>query len=253
MKFLDELKQSLMSMILENDLEPQFNKLFNKYKDKKNKDNNLFKLNYHFVSEEKVSLNKEFFSYILLDNTSIKKQVYEELIKLIYSDLNISRLTINLKNYQNSFSLLTLSLINNKLKLTEEQKLFIEKEALSSDTASHKNNGYDLRYFILRNKNWDVEEKVNLINKFYDKITIKEKLIEWKNAIDKRTIKKLNLEELFNLPYDDYYCLLKDTDTSEDVWLDVRACYTLYLCNHRHNELNVEEKSRILKKNNIEE
>lgn len=234
MELIDEVKQSLMNLILENNLEPQFNELFNKYK-KPEKDKGKFKIKNHLINEDKVLLNEEFFAYILLDNSSIKPQVYSDLIKLVYSNLTISRLTIKLDGYNNLFSFLTLSLMNKNIKLTKEQKQFVIKEATSKDTASHVNNGLDIRYFMLQNGSWSLDEKLDIIPKIYDSLTIEQKMLELKNNIHKKTVEKYEVETLFNLIYEDYYCLLKDTDDASKVWDDVHIYQMLYLYKQKAN------------------
>lgn len=66
---------------------------------------------------------------ILVDYDSVDKDIYNRLIKLIYSNKQISRLVLNGAS-NGGYSFLLMSLWNHGLKLTNEQKEFAEKEAM---------------------------------------------------------------------------------------------------------------------------
>src|SRR5574344_1136397 len=66
---------------------------------------------------------------MLVDYENVDKDVYNELIKLIYSNEQIARIVLDgASNGGDSF--LLMSLWNHELKLTNEQKEFAEKEAM---------------------------------------------------------------------------------------------------------------------------
>lgn len=250
MVLADQIKGSVMSLIIQNDLEEQFNELFNKYKQPEK--DKIFKKKIHKINEDKVLLNEEFFAYILLDNTNIKPEVFDSLIKLIYSNITVSRLSIYLEEYHSNFSLLTLSLFNKKLKLNKEQKEYAIKEIKSKETASHVNNGYDSRYALIRNLNWSLEEKVELIPDIYDAITIEQKILEIKNNIRKRIVVDRDIKDLEDLTYVDYYALVKDQDDRDYVFDEVQAHFVFTKYKESLYSKSIEENRRTHKKDNGE-
>ena len=67
---------------------------------------------------------------ILIDYSSVDKEIYKELIDTIYSNQRIARIVLD--GYSNGgFSFLLMTLWNHNLKLTEEQKAFAVSEAMN--------------------------------------------------------------------------------------------------------------------------
>lgn len=58
------------------------------------------------------------------------------------------------------------ALKNFNLNLTNDQKHFAVEETMNSN--EHGKGSFDIRYWILRNPNWTIEEKEKLIYEFYD-------------------------------------------------------------------------------------
>ena len=176
---------------------------------------------------------------ILIDYENVDKDIYQELINLIYSNEQIARIVQD--GYSNGgFSYLLMSLWNKNLKLTQEQKYFAVNEAMNkigtvrykeiedaysrdlekrgitnditttididgsinpvgaktkseymnylfnmmSDTQAHGMGSFDIRYWILRNPNWTLEEKQKLIMDFwYNDDVYDETLDQWEWGI----------------------------------------------------------------------
>ena len=143
---------------------------------------------------------------ILLDYENVDPNIYNQLIDIIYSNVNIARYVVDNSNFGNS--LLLMSLFNNNLKLTDEQKNFAVDEAMNkvgtvryeqklneyvsklkekkistlliekillnhyifsviNANQAHGVDFKDIRYYILRNSSWSFEEKQKLVNDFW--------------------------------------------------------------------------------------
>lgn len=107
----------------------------------------------------------EICSHILMDYKNIDKSVYLQLIDLIYSNEEIAHSHLTYQNERYSF--LYASLLNSFLGLTEEQKKYAVHEAMFN-RMNHGGRAYDIRYQILKNPNWNFEEKRKLIYDFYE-------------------------------------------------------------------------------------
>lgn len=77
---------------------------------------------------------------ILFDYEQVDKEIYEDLVRSIYSNRDIARIVMDgASNGGNSFLLMTLW--NQNLKLTEEQKAFAVDEAMNKiGTVRYQNN-----------------------------------------------------------------------------------------------------------------
>lgn len=148
---------------------------------------------------------------ILISYDEVDKTIYNKLIDIIYSNINIARIVLD--GYSNGgYSFLLMSLWNEDLVLNREKKVFAVYEAMhktgskkdvkeSNDYLKEYNNDYiglyfnnlvkslstvnahgrgafDIRYYILRNKNWSKEEKEKLIYDFYQNDELYEALLE---------------------------------------------------------------------------
>lgn len=229
---------------------------------------------------------------ILKDYKDIDSVAYNELIKSIYTNTDIARLVMNgFSNGGDSF--LLMSLWNNSLKLTKEQKTFAVDEAMNkigttrykeqsdeysnnldeqgvtdniittididgcinpigaktkteyfnyaftkmSDTQAHGTGAFDIRYYILRNPNWTLEEKRKLIIDFwYDDETYDEYLEQWEWGVvnDSENYKgesfpPFDRYELFNeWSYEmllDYY---EDKKTTDRIWGEMEFCRQMH-------------------------
>ncbi len=143
-----------------------------------------------------------------MDYNNVNEDIYNKLINIIYSNIDIARLGID----KDSFLLLILK--NKKLKLDDDKKSFLINEALNckgtvKDTEinsylnivndknlystginnvdidyPHGKGEYDIRYYILFNDNFTKDEKKNLIYDFYADDKIYEKYLNaWRNSV----------------------------------------------------------------------
>ena len=151
-------------------------------------------------------------SLILLDKDLYNTEIYNTLINKIYQNKNIARDKSVIKNK----TFLILSLLNEDLKLTKEQKIFLIYEAENSPYTekSYKENKnnldnlhgtgfFDIRYKILKNINFTLHEKINLFLLFYPDNDLKIEILselEWEVA---RDLQIANYEK----DYEDIYFL----------------------------------------------
>lgn len=117
--------------------------------------------------------------FILRYPNEVNRNIYQELVNKVYSNTDLARIVID--GYSNGgYSFLLYTLMNNDLKLTLEQKNFAMQEALNkigsenidysyllSDSQAHGQGVYDIRYWILKNKNFNKIEKKIIIFKGY--------------------------------------------------------------------------------------
>ena len=226
--------------------------------------------------------------YILSDCENIDKDIYQELINLIYSNEQIARIVVNGAS-NGGYSYLLMSLWNEDLKLTKEQKAFAVHEAMFkigtvwqkeledsysrslekrgitddttvidvdgcvnpigaktkseymnhlfnilSDTQAHGKGAFDIRYQILRNSNWSIEEKEKLIMDFwYDDEEYSDTLDEWEGDIinDIAALDNHNFFEPYYLHEYSYADLLKisgDKDKTDVIWSEIEFCKTMH-------------------------
>ena len=140
-------------------------------------------INYNFKS--KIIATK-----ILKDKSMYKTKIYKDIVNKILKSKTLAREYI-FKDLKKTFLMLVLE--NDELKLSKEQKLFIILEAEDSpftkknydkyNTISIHGGGiFDIRYLIIKNKNFSYQEKKNLFHFFYPddemKINILKEL-EW--------------------------------------------------------------------------
>ena len=180
---------------------------------------------------------------ILLDYDSIDKEIYEKLVNLIYSNRQISRIVLD--GYSNGgYSYLLMTLYNPNLKLTDEQKTFAVDEAMNkigtvrheSDTQAHGSGDFDIRYWILRNPNWSLEEKQKLIMDFWaDDEVYDETLEQWEWSIvnDHANYKGnpmslLEKDKLYEYSYDALLKFYDDKVTTDRIWEEIQFCKQMH-------------------------
>lgn len=187
-----------------------------KKEDTWNKIKNNKKILKHASDIEKDSFKSNILvSKILQDETLYNTEIYNRLIETIYTNKKIATTKIN-DNFPNTFLLLTL--INKELKLTKEQKLFLifeaenspytekyYKEKLYETKSIHGSGLNDIRYKILCNPNFSLQEKINLFNMFYPDDDIKLgilKELEWSILKELKIVThKDTHEEIYDLEY----------------------------------------------------
>jgi len=181
---------------------------------------------------------------ILLRYNSVDSDIYQELIDLIYSNTDIARIVQNgYSNYRNSFLLMTLW--NSNLKLSENKKAFAVNEAMNmpgtindnySSNIVHGNSEFDIRYEILKNSNWSIDEKKDLIMEFWaDDEVYKETLEQWENSIiddisnyieDNNIC--LEMSNIYKLSYDELLELFKDKKITNRINEEINFCRLMH-------------------------
>ena len=224
---------------------------------------------------------------ILFNHEEVDRDIYETLVKAIYSNRDIARTVIDgASNGGNSFLLMTLW--NQNLKLTEEQKAFAVDEAMNkigtvryqnnrdeynkalknkgindkmtinipdtnipigletyymrinylasllSTTQAHGKGEFDIRFWILRNSNWSINEKEKLVHDFwYDEEDFKTCLVEWESAIINDPVNFKDSEFLFET-FDIYECTYQmllefynNKDIADRIWDEIEFCKTM--------------------------
>ena len=196
--------------------------------------------------------------FILLDYENVDSSIYQDLINTIYSNTDIARIVLNgASNGGDSF--LLMSLFNPNLKLTEEQKAFAVDEAMNklgtircqgmetdnylqrllqitSTKQAHGVGTFDIRYYILKNSNWTLEEKQKLVMDFwYDNEAYDECLNTWEwgiindNANYKdNMIPSLNRDNLYEYTYDNLLDLYKKEKITTRIWNEIEFCKLMH-------------------------
>ena len=249
---------------------------------------------------------------ILCDYEDIDKDIYQELVNLIYSNEQIARLVIDGAS-NGGYSFLLMSLWNHNLKLTEEQKAFAVNEAMNkigttrwqqdkknfsnkldemgisdddmtildidgcknpigrksgseymnymfaslSDTQAHGTGEFDIRYCILRNPNWTLEEKQKLIFDFYeDDETYDETLEQWEWEVvnDNENYKGEPLPpfdryDLFNeWSYGMLFKFYGNKETTDRIWEEMEFCRQMHQLRPQQWEVEFAPKNKELVK-----
>ena len=182
---------------------------------------------------------------ILIDYKNVNKDIYNELIDKIYSNKDLARVYTE-GSYYGAFTFLIMTLWNPNLELTEEQKEFVVSEAIDktksnnllmvggynvrSDSQCHGFGEFDIRYWILRNHNWSIEEKKDLINKFYEDDEIFEETLnkwEWdivNNSANKDLPFNFDIAQIYEDPYDMLYESYTDKEKAKRIIDAIEFC-----------------------------
>lgn len=182
---------------------------------------------------------------ILMDYENVNKDIYNELIDKIYSNKDLARVYTE-GSYYGAFTFLIMTLWNPNLELTEEQKEFVVSEAMDktrssnllmvggynvrSDSLCHGFGEFDIRYWILRNHNWSIEEKKDLINKFYEDDEIFEETLnkwEWdivNNSANNDLSFNFDIALIYEYPYDMLYEAYKDKEEAAKIIDEIEFC-----------------------------
>ena len=109
--------------------------------------------------------------------------------------------------------------------------------ATLSNTQAHGREAFDIRYYILRNPNWILEEKKKLIMDFwYDSDAYDDCLDEWEWAIvnDSENYKGNNMphfdkDELLNeYTYDMLLKFYGNSETTNRIWSEIKFCEQMH-------------------------
>ena len=247
---------------------------------------------------------------MLIDYSGVDKEIYQNLINLIYSNRQIARIVLD--GYSNGgYSYLLMTLWNPNLKLTDDQKTFAVDEAMNkigtvrhesvmneysnqldekdiadeqtmytefggsinpvgaktgnmyiaslfsslSDTQAHGSGDFDIRYWILRNPNWLLEEKQKLIIDFWSNDEdYDETLEQWEWGIVNEPanykgnpMPLFDRDELYEYSYDVLLKFYGYKETTDRIWEEIQFCKKMHQLRPQQRELE-ETKPRVLEK-----
>ena len=247
---------------------------------------------------------------MLIDYSNVDSELYQKLIKLIYSNKQIARIVLD--GYGNGgYSYLLMSLWNSSLTLTDEQKAFAVDEAMNkigtvryeiimdeyskqldekgitdeqtiyidfgsfinpigakagnmyianlfsslSDSQAHGLGDFDIRYWILRNPNWSLEEKQKLIMDFWTNDEVYDETLEqweWGIVNDHANYKGnpmplFERDELYEYSYDALLEFYGDKETTDRIWEEIQFCKQMHQLRPQQWELEF-VKPRVLEK-----
>ena len=128
-----------------------------------------------------------------------------------------------------------------------------------SSTQAHGTGEFDIRYYILRNPNWSLEEKQKLIMAFWcDDETYDEYLGQWEWSIinDSANFKGNLVSQLekLNLYEYSYEMLLKfygDKETTDRIWNEIQFCKQMHQLRPQQWELEFTPKKKVLVQTDI--
>lgn len=123
-----------------------------------------------------------------------------------------------------------------------------------STIQAHGIGEFDIRYHILRNPNWSLDEKQKLIMDFWcDDETYDEYLEQWEWGIvnDLANFKYNHVSQLekFNLYEYSYEMLLKfygDKETTDRIWDEIQFCKQMHQLRPQQWELEITPKKKVL-------
>lgn len=123
-----------------------------------------------------------------------------------------------------------------------------------STTQAHGTGEFDIRYHILRNPNWSLNEKQKLIMDFWcDDETYDEYLEQWEYGISNDIVNFKDspgtlLEKFYLYDYS-YEILLKfygDKDTTDRIWDEIQFCKQMHQLRPKQCELELTPKKKVL-------
>lgn len=116
------------------------------------------------------------------DYNHVNRGIYGDVVNKIYDSEDLARIVLD-ESTNGGYSFLLYTLDNNKLKLSDKQKAFAYNEAMNQPgtrrtedyksvydlrlNTCHGRYPYDIRYHILKNHNWSLEEKQIMVQDFY--------------------------------------------------------------------------------------
>lgn len=186
---------------------------------------------------------------ILKDKELYNTPIYLNLINKIYENEHLARTKIN--NLETS-TFLFITLDNEDLLLTKEQKIFLifeaekcpftekyYKENKSIVTNTHGAGIFDIRFKILKNQNFTLKEKANLLFLFYPDDQIKIDVLselEWEIAKELKVIDyKNNYDNIYNLADKD----IKKSLENKNKYIKILS--TINLCEFIKSKISDEE------------
>ena len=180
---------------------------------------------------------------------SLNIDAYNRLVHSIYTNKDIARSYFGALNlYREAFSFLLETLWNYDLKLTDEQKSFAVDEAMNKRGTTRNPKGFDfiglkdsksqihgigvfdIRYAILTNPNWTIDEKEKLTSEFYSDVEqLKYNLNEWELDVinTQANVEKYNpvtTYGLYNYTYDDLKNIFNNENDLNEMWQGISFC-----------------------------
>ena len=181
---------------------------------------------------------------MLIDYDNVDKEIYQKLVNSIFSNRKFARMVLD--GYRNGgYSFLLMTLWNDNLKLTDEQKEFAVDEAMNKngtirnskgnslgDDQAHGTRWYDIRYYILSNPNWSLEEKKKLVMNFWaSEESYSNTFEQWELAIvdDPANFKgystsRFMQDRLYSYTYDELLLFYFYKETTDRIWREIQFC-----------------------------
>lgn len=127
-----------------------------------------------------------------------------------------------------------------------------------SKTQAHGTGEFDIRYHILRNPNWTLEEKQKLIMDFWcDDETYEEFLEQWEWSVANDLACYVNdvclfdKSYLYEYTYDELLMFCKDRKTTNKIWDEIEFCKQMHQLRFKQWELEFIPKKKVLQKDEI--
>lgn len=179
------------------------------------------------------------------------KNIYLQLVDLVYQNKNIAE-TLFLSGNE-KYSFLYASLENRFLGLTKEQKEYVVDEA-KSNRLSHGGREYDLRYQILKNPNWDEEEKRKLVYDFYEDEydfmlhvnAFERKVLNHPANFRNHIISLMEIDKLYGYTFFDLAQMYQDNTLAVEVLDEINFCRML----QQVRPITLRKNNRAYKKHN---
>lgn len=125
-----------------------------------------------------------------------------------------------------------------------------------SETQAHSNGAFDIRYEILRNPNWTLEEKQKLVYDFWeDDETYDEVLEEWEYGIinDPENYKgklmpQLNIFELHDYTYNELLDFYGNKEITDRIWNEIIFCKQMHELRPQRWEIEYKPVEKVINK-----
>lgn len=172
-------------------------------------------------------------AHILKDYDNVDKNVYSRLINLIYSNEKVANSLLYYENEKYSF--LYMSLLNRLFGLTEMQKAYAVQEA-KYNRMNHGGRVCDIRYQILKNPNWEKDEKKKLIYDFYeDEYDFMLHVDEFERNVlrhpanfQNSIVSLMQQDRLYDYSLPDLEKMYQNSDVAKEVFDEINFCRMLH-------------------------
>lgn len=175
----------------------------------------------------------EICAHILMDYKDVDKTIYLRLIDFVYKNESVAATIFLSENEKYSF--LHASLTNRFLVLTKKQKEYAVAEA-KFNRMNHGGREYDIRYQILKNPNWDLEEKRKLVYDFYEDEydfmlhvdAFERKVVRHPANFQGNGISILEKDKLYDYDFFDLVKMYQDSMVAVEVFDEINVCRMLH-------------------------